>query len=151
MSTTVTIQTDTINIFNNKNLFKYIRKCNPHERVRCYCNGGYQETNHKGEIPGIGLVYYNFKSLANILSLSQIDMKYRVTYDSNVTKAFLVHGTSSGDKKFIRSSGGLHYYDTSISKDRIIMMQRVSDNKCRFTKKDIKAADEAIKLYHTIN
>ena len=28
----------TINIFNNKSLFKYIRKCKPHENVQCYCN-----------------------------------------------------------------------------------------------------------------
>ena len=38
-------------------------------------------------------MYYNAKSLLNILSLSQIDDKYRVTYDLNMKKAFLVHGT----------------------------------------------------------
>ena len=102
----------TINICNNKKMFKYIRKCKPHEYVRCYCNGGYQDTNQIGEVPGIGLVYFNPKSLANIVSLSQIDTKYRVTYNSAVAKAFTVHGTSTGDKKFIRSKGGLHYYDT---------------------------------------
>ncbi len=32
--------------------------------VRCYCNGGFQDTNQIGEVPGIGMVYYNKKSLA---------------------------------------------------------------------------------------
>ena len=39
----------TINIFNNKSFFKYIRKCRPHKNVRCYCNGGYQDTNHTSD------------------------------------------------------------------------------------------------------
>ena len=68
----------TINIFNNKNFFKYIRRCKPHENVRCYCNGGYQDTNYIGEVPGIGMVYYKSRSLSNILSLSQIDTMYQV-------------------------------------------------------------------------
>ena len=140
----------TINIFNNKRLFKYIRQCRPNENVRCYCNGGYQDTNQIGEVPGIGLVYYNVKSLENILSLSQIDDKYRVTYDSDVEKAFVVHGTNSGNKRFVRSSGGLHYYDTSARNSKFIMMQTVSGNKSNYTKKEIEAADKAVRLYHAI-
>ena len=92
-----------INIFNNKLLFKSIRQCKKGESVRCFYNGGYQDTNEIGEVPGIGLVYYNPKSLANILSLSQIDSKYRVTYHSKAEKAFLVHGTNTGVKNSIEA------------------------------------------------
>ena len=67
-----------------------------------------------------------------------------------MTKAFIVHGTRSGDKKFIRSNGGLHYFDASANNERFVMMQTFRDNKSKFTKKDIKSANEAIKLYHTI-
>ena len=125
----------TINIFNTRKLFKYIRKCKVNEQVRCFCNGGYQDTDHIREVPGIGLVYYNKKSLANILSLSQIDSKYRVTYDSSIAKAFVMHNTHGGDQKFIRSRGGLHYYNTSKNKTNFIMMQTVQENKSKYTKK----------------
>ena len=82
------------------------------------------------------MVYYNPKSLANILSLSKIDTIYQEMYNSDVAKAFIVHGTTSGDKKFIKRSGGLHYYDPSVSKERFVMMQTVSNNKSKIMKKD---------------
>ena len=140
----------TINIFNNRKLFKYIRACHEGETVRCYCNGGYQDTSEIGEVDGIGMVYYNKKSLANILSLSHIDNMYRVTYDSTKEKAFIVHNTNSGDKKFIRSAGGLHYYDTSVTQSRFIMMQTVKDNEAVYTKRELTNARKAIDLYHAI-
>ena len=40
----------TINIFNNRKLFKYIRTCREDETVRCYCIGGYQDTNQIGKV-----------------------------------------------------------------------------------------------------
>ena len=95
-------------------------------------------------------MYYNAKSLANILSLSQIDDKYRVTCDSSVEKSFFVDGTSSGNKRFVRSSGGLHYYDNSAGRNKFIMMQTVSGNKDKFTKKEIEATNKAVQLYHAI-
>ena len=100
-----------INIFNNRKFFKYIRKCEPNESVRCYCNGGYQDTDEIGEVPGIGLVYYNPRSLANRLSLSQIDNKYRVTYDSSNAKAFLCTILEMGRRS---SSGAEAGFTTTI-------------------------------------
>ena len=76
----------TINIFDKRKLFSEIRDCKKHEVVRCYCNGGYQDTHKIGTVPGIGQVYYNPKSLANIISLSKIDDIYRVTYNSDKEK-----------------------------------------------------------------
>ena len=108
-------------------------------------------TDKSGKVPGIDLVYYNPRSLANILSLSQIDSKYRVTYNSSEAKAFIVHNTRGGKKKFNRSKGGLHYYDTSINRStNYIMMQTVEENKIQFTKKEIEAVENARKIYHII-
>ena len=65
----------TISIFNNKKLLQNIRKCKPDERVRCYCNGGFQDTDMIGTVKGLGEVYYNPASLANILSLAHVNRK----------------------------------------------------------------------------
>lgn len=44
------------------------------------------------------MVHYNQKSLDNILSPSHIDNMNRVAYNSDKEKAFIVHGTNSGNK-----------------------------------------------------
>ena len=36
-----------------------MQKCKPNEKVRCYYNGGYQDTEEIGKVPSIGLVYYS--------------------------------------------------------------------------------------------
>ena len=63
----------TINIFNNPRLFSSIRNFKEHKVVRCYCNGGYQDIHKIGIFSGIGEVYFNPKSLANLILLSKIE------------------------------------------------------------------------------
>ena len=67
-----------------------------------------------GTVKGLGEVYYNPVSLANILSLAHVDRKgFRVTLDTKIEAAFIVHDISTGIKKIIGSNNGLHYYDAS--------------------------------------
>ena len=125
----------TIKILNNPKLFSSIRDCNDHEVVRCYCNGGYQDTQKISIVPGIGEVYFNPNSLADIILVSDIDNEYRTTYDSDREKAFIVHNTSIGINKFIRSKNGLHYYDIRLQRNKCFtLLQSVDDNKINFTR-----------------
>ena len=87
----------TVHIFNNHTFLKDITSVPTGERIRCFCNGGYQDTNQRGTLPGIGRVWYNAKSLANILSLFQLSKKFRITVDTAVDQAFYVH-MKNGDK-----------------------------------------------------
>ena len=74
-----------------------------------------------------------------------------MTYDSTKEKAFIVHNTSTGNKKFVRSKGGLHYYDIGLSKmNKFSLLRTVNDNKQEFTKKEISRADRARDLYIAI-
>ena len=131
-------------------MLRNIRKCEPDEIVRCYCNGGYQDSNYVGTLQSMGLVYYNKNSLANILLLSDVYAKYRVTFDSDIEHEFFVYNTRTGTKKFRKSKSGLHYYDVTSKEKNFTMMQTVDDNKKIFNKKEISLADDAIKLYHAI-
>ena len=36
------------------------------EPIRCYCNGGFQDTLEAGTLAGVGDVYYNRTSLAKL-------------------------------------------------------------------------------------
>ena len=43
------------------------------------------------KIPVLGRAYYNDKGMTNIIGLSQMGQKYRVTYDSEKEPAFYIH------------------------------------------------------------
>ena len=106
-----------------------------------------------GTIDGLGGVYYNPNSLANILSLADVDEKgFQITLDTQIDSAFKVHNTSMGNMEFVRSDNGLHYYDiiANNKKKEFTLLQTVKQNNDMFSKKELNAADEAIKLYQTI-
>ena len=54
-------------------------------------NGGVTTTKQKCYVPDIGEHWFSEKSITNILSLSDIADKYRVTLDTDEEKAFRVH------------------------------------------------------------
>ena len=99
----------TVNIFKSKDLLTDIGPAS--ENIRCYCNGGFQDTSLSGTYEGIGEVYWNDTSLANILSYAELGQKYRITSDSWVEDSFTVHDFQGQDMKFIKSQEGLYYHD----------------------------------------
>jgi hypothetical protein len=64
-----------------------------------------------GELNGYGTMWYNPKGVANILSLSQVEKKHRVTYDSAASKAFVVHNSDVRKRGFEQAKSGLFYMD----------------------------------------
>ena len=106
-----------------------------------------------GTVEGFGEVYYNPSSLANILSLAHVDSRgFRVTLDTAIEPAFIVHNTSTGTKKFIRSKSGLHCYNILSNNKRkeFTMIQTVKQNKTMFSKRELSQADRAMKIYQTV-
>ena len=73
------------------------------------------------------------------------------TLDRDIDTAFIVHDTMNGDKRFIWSKNGLHYYNANmLSKQTFIMTQTVNDNKALFNKRELKRANDAMKLYEAV-
>ena len=141
----------TISILNNRNLVTNIRKCKPSEKVQCFCNGGYQDTDQIATVEGLGTVYFNLKSLANILSLADVYEKCRVTLDTDIEEEFIVHNTKYSKMKFVRNHSGLHYYNVvSEKKEGMVMIQTVQNNKSSFTKRELLLAEKAKELYKAI-
>jgi hypothetical protein len=68
------------NVFYNKKLLTIIRKAKTHMDI--HCNAGITSTNLIGDLPGYGEVWYHPNSIANILSLTRVKDKYRVTFNS---------------------------------------------------------------------
>jgi hypothetical protein len=79
----------TVDIFCNPRLLKNIRETNVSMNIST--NGGSFTTRTKGDLKGYGEVWYHPCALTNIISLSRLARKYRVTYDSTGTGKFTVH------------------------------------------------------------
>ena len=82
----------TVDVFCNRSLLTNVHETNKIMNIRC--SAGVTHTNMVGELHGYGTVWYNPKGIANILSLSQVEKKHRVTYGSAASKAFVVHKSS---------------------------------------------------------
>ena len=77
-------------IFCNKSLVDNVRETSDGEVLRMHSNGGHLDTRTKADFGAIE-VWFNENSLANILSLALITDTYRVTMDSLIANALVVH------------------------------------------------------------
>ena len=117
--------------------------------------GGFLGTNQKGRF-GDFTVWYNPKSLANILSLSLVTEKYCVTLDNETENATILHISSQHKIKSICGENGLYYFDTSnvdLSKLKhaFIFLTTVEANKALFSRRDVRKAEDALSLNRKIN
>ena len=73
-------------------------------------NGGELTTNMKGHLAGCGDVWCHPNTVTNILSLSNVMKKCRVTFNGTEDGAFCVHKLDF-IAKFKCSNNGLFYHD----------------------------------------
>ncbi|MGC9261855.1 MAG: hypothetical protein ACP5I8_17490, partial [Phycisphaerae bacterium] len=72
-------------------------------------NAGEKLIGLEGQVKGFGKVYYDPTMMANIFGLSEMVDRCRVTFDSDVEDAFVVH-VKDGKIKFSRTPEGLYAY-----------------------------------------
>jgi len=66
-------------------------------------------------------VFFNPKSMANILSLAEVSSVFRVNMDTAEELAMTVHIGDGVSLKFSKCESGLYYFDTSKSSNSTIM------------------------------
>ena len=72
----------TMSVFNNKQFLTNIQASV--ENLHAIINGGYQDSHQVGELPNLGTVWYNHNSIANILSMKEVQKVFRVTMDTSI-------------------------------------------------------------------
>ena len=90
-----------------------------------------------------GTVWFHPNGIANILSLTKMKAKHRVTYDSTDGNEFRVHKTGGTVRIFTESEKGLYYYDTN--QGEIALVSTVETNKSKYTNRDYSRAKVARK------
>jgi hypothetical protein len=148
----------TLDVFYNPNLLVNIHEADTSMKI--HCNAGTAVTNLKGELPGYGMVWYHPQGIANIFSLSCIEKKgYTVTYDSNAgTGAFKVTKPNGSVRTFERSTRGLFYLDTSVTRENgenfmnngTALVTTVAENKSRYTNREYERATLARRIQKMI-
>ncbi len=112
-----------------------------------------------GDFPHLGPVWYNQKSITNILSLSDVRKVCRVTMDSATENVIIVHRLEGTRMKFVEHTSGLYVFDPKIQGDNstasanvnaYTMIATVARQKSLFSWREVAAADQARALYRMI-
>ena len=127
----------TVDVFQNRKLLRNIRENSTYMDI--HCNAGIVSTNLVGDLPGYGTVWYHPKGIANILSLSRLKEKYRVTYDSENGNDFIVHKPDGNYWHFVQSDRGLYYTDVGRDTSEVLV-NTVQENLENYTRGAIKRA-----------
>ena len=144
----------TVDVFTNRRLLKNIRRSN--KNMFIHCTAGVAKTNLIGDLPGYGTVWYHPNGIANILSLSKVKEKYRVTFDSDINNQFVVHRKDGTQRIFQQSPRGLYFLDTSVTPQPTsgghgtVLVTTVADNANNFSNSDYAQAVLAHKIQKII-
>ena len=103
----------TTSIFCNPNYCKYIR--NASLPIKIQTNSGNMMATRSCHIPELGKAYYSDEGMTNIIGLSQMRKKYRVTYDSQKEPAFHIH-MKNKIIKFPETKDGLYAIEMNAAK-----------------------------------
>ena len=152
----------TVNVCKNVSIVTGVRKCHEGEELTIVTNGGSQKYDQIGFFKYLSLpIYYNPKSIANILSLKQVASvpDVRITMDTFKERAIFVTLPDGKKMKFKECDNGLYYYDTkdelklpnnkSIKEEvksyskQVNFLSTVAENKSLFSRKEIQGAKNA--------
>ena len=136
----------TVDIFVNKNILTNIRQAVGEMTI--HSHGGSRTTNLIADLPGYASpVWYDANGIANILSLSNVQRLYKITFDSTRGNEFVVH--LKGRKiNFIQCPKGLYFYDTKQSGS--LFLATVNSNRQSYTNREVRGAEAARKLQRVI-
>jgi Reverse transcriptase (RNA-dependent DNA polymerase) len=144
----------TVDLFCNPNLVTNIHTTT--ETLELSTNGGKLSTNMKAMVPNYGEVWYDPGAITNIFSLSEMEKKYNVTYNSSAESAFIVQ-LPTKQIKFTKSFNGLYYfkptYNTNSGNETSLVnhsIESVKENKLFFTDRQVQRAKLARNIYHAI-
>ena len=144
----------TVDVFTHRRLLKNIQRSNKNMFIPCTTSVA--KTNLIGDLPGYGTVWYHPDGIANILSLSKVKEKYRVTFDSDINNQFVVHHADGTQRIFQQSSLGLYFLDTSLTPqptsgaNGTVLVTTVADNANSFSNADYTQAVLARKIQKII-
>ena len=112
-------------------------------------NGGKATANKKADLKGYGKVWFNDKSITNIISLARMAKKYCVRYDSWQEDAFIVD-TDKGVRKFVHGHDNIYKYLPPIKNVPLQLLETIEENKKYYTNHQFQQAKAAQKFLQAV-
>ena len=139
----------TVDVFCNPRLLNNIREGK--RQLVLHCNAGTTIVSKKGDLKGYGTVWFHPQGIANILSLSNVSKKHRVTYDSGNKdeQGLVVHKEDRSKRIFRPSKKGLYYSDVAHDVGTI-MVHTVDSVKSKYSVRQYSLAKKARALQDVI-
>jgi hypothetical protein len=145
----------TVDIFQNKDMLSNIRRTMTPIRLKGI-DGNSIDVEEEGQLLGYGTVYYHPNVAANVLSFFNLTKRFKsVTYNNQEQDAILVRRDDDSILEFAPSKEGLYYHDyrNSIARSMqppvhsTMVVESVEELRRNFTKKELKQAETARRLY----
>ena len=143
----------TVHMIREKIFLKNIRPAKDPNGCTVHSNGGITVTHQEGDFPGIGTVWYDPTSIANVLSLAKVVQRYRVTQDSSKYAGIRVYLDDGSILPFTKSKGGLYYYDatpptkTKKTVKAYCLVTTLEENLKNFTRRQRNGIEQAHRVY----
>lgn len=137
-----------VDVFGDHTLLTDIRQVN--ESMRIVCNAGTVLVNQVGQFKGYGEIWYHPRAIANILSLSNVQKRFKVTYDSGNGDHFIVHQPNGKCRIFRPTKKGLYASQILESSSEPMMVNTVAQNKKGYTRREVRRAEEARRLLEIV-
>ena len=106
------------------------------------------------DFPNLGPVWYNDRSIANILSLSEVRKVCTVTMDTSKEPAINVHRKDGSIMSFVEHPSGLYVYQGNNLSDNNVtaytLLSTVAEHRRNFSKRQVDDADAARALYRKL-
>ena len=145
----------TMSMFCNPDLLENIRASK--NLLRVLTNGGNRDINTEGDLGGYGTVWFNENLLGNIFGFADMAKRYRITCDTAIENAIIVH-TENGPIKFEKSPEGLYHYKIPEhllkkkpkTQGTSNLVEMVAENRQGYTKRQYEKAKTARAMYHNV-
>ena len=117
-----------------------------------HCNAGTVRITHKGYYRTYPEpMWYNPKGIANIMSLDNITKSYRITMDSRIDKAMILHKTDGSMVHITPTSKGLYHCKIDSNVENMwSLVTTVADKAGKYTQHAIRWAQDARRFQNII-
>eukprot|EP00569_Conticribra_weissflogii_P008200 CAMPEP_0171363762 /NCGR_PEP_ID=MMETSP0879-20121228/3564_1 /TAXON_ID=67004 /ORGANISM="Thalassiosira weissflogii, Strain CCMP1336" /LENGTH=562 /DNA_ID=CAMNT_0011870969 /DNA_START=26 /DNA_END=1714 /DNA_ORIENTATION=- len=137
------IYLDTCSTFSQVVRKEYLKNVHRVEKgLTAYCNAGKTYTDLKGKLGSMN-VWLNTMAIANIISFTELEKKYRISYDTVTTGGEFVVHTPKGEVRFRRNDLGLPYISLRDNAAAVCLINTIRGNTEGYTKRQVKEAHEA--------
>jgi len=135
----------THDVFSNPSLLQNIWRAKG--LLYIHTQAGTATTAWKGDLDGYGPMWFCKGGIANILSLSKVQERYQVTFDSRSDNEFVVHKLDGQIRMFKQLQRGFYYMD--VSKMATTLVNAVAENTAKHANSDYLRALLACRLQKT--